>query len=76
MLSRYAGPGSQRYAVGFSGDTVISWNSLRFQPEFTASASDIGFFHWSHNIGGHMGGIKDDHLTTRWVQLGVFSPIM
>ncbi|KAM4057143.1 glycosyl hydrolases family 31 domain-containing protein [Hirsutella rhossiliensis] len=76
VLSRYAGPGSQRYPVGFSGDTVISWNSLNFQPEFTASASDIGFFQWSHDIGGHMFGARDDHLTTRWVQLGVLSPIM
>src|SRR5690606_6293892 len=38
-FSRYAGPGSHRYPVGFSGDTVISWDSLRFQPEFTATAA-------------------------------------
>ncbi|EQL02463.1 hypothetical protein G6O67_003267 [Ophiocordyceps sinensis] len=76
ILSRFAGPGSQRYAIGFSGDTVISWASLNFQPEFTSSASDIGFFHWSHDIGGHMGGVRDDELTTRWVQLGTLSPIL
>ena len=28
-FSRYAGPGSHRYPVGFSGDTIISWASLR-----------------------------------------------
>ncbi len=75
-FSRYAGPGSHRYPVGFSGDTIITWASLDFQPEFTATAANIGYGWWSHDIGGHMGGIKDDELATRWVQLGVFSPII
>ena len=74
-FSRYAGPGSHRYPVGFSGDTVISWESLDFQPYFTANASNIGYGWWSHDIGGHMLGVRDDELTTRWVQFGVFSPI-
>ena len=39
-FSRYAGIGSHRYPVGFSGDTVVSWDSLRFQPEFTAAAAN------------------------------------
>ena len=42
-FSRYAGPGSHRYPVGFSGDTIVTWASLDFQPEFTASASNIGY---------------------------------
>ncbi|GAD99827.1 alpha-xylosidase, putative [Paecilomyces variotii No. 5] len=75
ILSRYAGPGSHRYPVGFSGDTVVSWKSLSFQPEFTATASNIGYGWWSHDIGGHISGNRDDELVTRWVQLGVFSPI-
>jgi Glycosyl hydrolases family 31/Domain of unknown function (DUF5110) len=74
-FSRYAGPGSHRYPVGFSGDTITTWDSLDFQSEFTATASNIGYGWWSHDIGGHMGGIKDDELATRWAQLGVFSPI-
>ena len=76
IFSRYAGPGSHRYPVGFSGDTVVSWASLAFQPEFTATASNIGYGWWSHDIGGHMSGRRDDELTARWVQLGVFSPLM
>ena len=76
ILSRYAGPGSHRYPVGFSGDTVISWASLAFQPEFTATAANIGYGWWSHDIGGHFFGARDDELTLRWVQLGVFSPIL
>jgi alpha-glucosidase (family GH31 glycosyl hydrolase) len=76
VLSRYAGPGSHRYPVGFSGDTVVSWASLDFQPAFTATASNIGYGWWSHDIGGHFGGVKDDELATRWVQLGAFSPVL
>lgn len=75
-FSRYAGPGSHRHPVGFSGDTVISWASLAFQPLFTATASNIGYGWWSHDIGGHFCGSKDDELTARWVQLGTFSPIL
>lgn len=76
IFSRYAGPGSHRYPVGFSGDTLISWASLKFQPYFTATASNIGYGWWSHDIGGHQRGEKDDELSTRWLQYGVFSPIM
>lgn len=75
-FSRYAGPGSHRYSVGFSGDTLMTWESLDFQPYFTATASNIGYSWWSHDIGGHMLGYKDDEMSARWVQLGVYSPVM
>lgn len=74
-FSRYAGPGSHRFPVGFSGDTVTSWASLDFQSFFTATAANIGYFWWSHDIGGHFFGDKCDERTARWVQLGAFSPI-
>ncbi|MCT4398515.1 alpha-xylosidase [Pediococcus ethanolidurans] len=74
-LSRYGGPGSHRYPLGFSGDTVASWKSLQFQPYFTSTASNIGYTWWSHDIGGHMNGAYDSELTLRWMQFGVFSPI-
>lgn len=75
ILSRYAGVGSHRYPLGFSGDTVISWHSLDFQPYFTTTAANIGYTWWSHDIGGHMMGSFDGELSTRWLQFGVFSPI-
>ena len=55
---------------------MISWASLEFQPYFTATASNAGYGWWSHDIGGHMSGVKDHELATRWVQFGVFSPIL
>ena len=76
ILSRYAGPGSHRYPAGFSGDTCATWDSLAFQPFFTAVSANIGYGWWSHDIGGHMHGKKDPELTLRWVQFGVFSPVL
>ena len=74
-FSRYAGLGSHRYPVGFSGDTVVTWDSLDFQPYFTSTAANVGYTWWSHDIGGHMFGSKDVELTVRWFEFGVFSPI-
>ena len=76
ILSRFCGLGSQRYPVGFSGDTVASWASLRFQSYFTATAVNAGFPWWSHDIGGFMMGVRDRELAARWVQLGTFSPVL
>lgn len=75
-FSRYAGLGSHRYPIGFSGSTFITWESLDFQPYFTITASNVGYGWWSHDIGGHRNGYRDDELATRWLQFGVFSPIM
>ncbi len=76
ILSRYAGLGSHRYPVGFSGDSFATWESLDFQPYFTANASNAGYGWWSHDIGGHMHGTRSDEMAMRWLQFGVFSPIM
>ncbi|WP_208559893.1 glycoside hydrolase family 31 protein [Marinilactibacillus kalidii] len=75
IFSRYAGLGSHRYPIGFSGDTASTWDALNFQPYFTATAANVGYNWWSHDIGGHLGGVKDSELFIRWVQYGVFSPI-
>ena len=75
ILSRFAGAGSHRYPLGFSGDSSIYWCSLDFQPYMTATASNIGYGWWSHDIGGHRGGKHDDEIYLRWLQYGVFSPI-
>lgn len=76
LLSRYAGIGSHRYPLGFSGDTAMNWRVLNFQPYFTATAANCGYTWWSHDIGGHHFGAHDDELYVRWVQFGVFSPIL
>ena len=76
IFSRWGGLGNHRYPIGFSGDTVVSWASLANQPYFTATAANVGYGWWSHDIGGHMWGVEDAELYLRWVQYGVFSPIL
>lgn len=76
VFSRWGGLGNHRYPIGFSGDTLVTWESLAFQPYFTATAANVGYGWWSHDIGGHMMGIEDAELYARWVQFGVFSPIL
>jgi len=76
IFSRWGGLGNHRYPIGFSGDTYVTWESLAFQPYFTSTATNVGYFWWSHDIGGHMGGAEDAELYSRWVQYGCFSPIL
>jgi alpha-glucosidase len=76
LFHRWGGLGNHRYQIGFSGDTVSVWPSLAFQPWFTATAANVGYAYWSHDIGGHMPGAVDPELFTRWVQFGAFSPIL
>lgn len=77
LYHRWGGLGNHRYQIGFSGDSYITWKSLDFQPYFNATASNVLYGFWSHDIGGHQGapGI-DPELYVRWMQFGAFSPIL
>lgn len=75
-FSRFGGLGAGRYPVGFSGDTYSNWKSLAYQPHFTATAANVLYGYWSHDIGGHMPGKVEPEMFTRWVQFGAFSPVL
>ena len=75
VFSRWGGLGNHRYPIGFSGDTLVRWSALAFQPRFTATAANVAYGWWSHDIGGHMFKDGTPELYLRWVQFGVFSPI-
>ncbi|MDZ4182031.1 MAG: glycoside hydrolase family 31 protein, partial [Candidatus Cloacimonadaceae bacterium] len=76
LFHRWGGLGNHRYQIGFSGDTWISWKSLANLPAFTATAGNVCYGYWSHDIGGHMGGPGSPELYLRWLQYGALSPIM
>ncbi len=76
LFHRWGGLGNHRYQIGFSGDTISVWDSLAFQPYFTATAANVGYAYWSHDIGGHMPGAIEPELYLRWIQWGIFSPIL
>lgn len=76
LYHRWGGLGNHRYQIGFSGDVIISWRSLDFQPYFNSTASNVLYGYWSHDIGGHAGNYIDPELYTRWMQFGALSPVM
>jgi alpha-glucosidase len=41
LFHRWGGLGNHRYQIGFSGDTISTWDSLAFQPWFTATAANV-----------------------------------
>lgn len=75
LYSRWGGLGNHRYHIGFSGDTYATWGALQFQPYMTATASNVLYGWWSHDIGGHIGP-TDPELYARWVQYGALSPCL
>ena len=80
IYHRWGGLGSHRYQLGFSGDTYDEWSVLQFLPYFTATASNVGYGYWGHDIGGHQMKKEytrstDPETYTRWLQYGVFTPI-
>ena len=75
ILARNHGIAGHRYPVLYSGNTVVSWKTLRYLPYYNSTSSNIGLSWWSHDIGGYMNGTEDRELYTRYVQLGVYSPI-
>lgn len=76
ILARNSMIAPHRYPVLYSGKTIVSWDTLKMIPIHNASAANIGVSFWSHDIGGYYKGIEDNELYTRYVQLGVFSPIL
>lgn len=77
IFHRWGGLGNHRYQIGFSGDTYTTFPSLAFQTYFTATAGNVCYGYWSHDIGGHQQpGDNDPELYLRWIQYGVFSPIL
>ncbi len=76
IFSRFGGIGAGRYVIGFSGDTYSTWDSLSYQPEFTAKSANVLYGYWSHDLGGHMPGNIEPELYLRWLQYGMYSPIM
>jgi alpha-glucosidase/oligosaccharide 4-alpha-D-glucosyltransferase len=76
MRSGYAG--SQRYGmIPWTGDVSRSWGGLFSQPEISLQMGMQGIAYMHSDLGGFAGGeIFDPELYTRWLQYGVFQPIL
>ena len=75
ILSRNPQIASHRYPVSYSGETLVSWDTLKYLPFFNITSANIGLSYWSHDIGGYKDGTEDQELFTRYVQFGTYSPL-
>lgn len=75
ILGRASQYAPHRYPIHYSGETAVSWNTLKVLPYFNSTSSNLGLSWWSHDIGGYKDGIEDAELYARYVQYGTFSPI-
>lgn len=70
-LSRYGGMGQHRDGtLGFSGDYERSWDSLRFLPYFSSTATNA-YWQWTHDAAGGIPGAME--FNVRWVQAATVS---
>lgn len=85
ILTRSAFAGQQRYAANsWSGDLVSDWDVLNQQIAAGLNFSMTGIPYWNSDIGGFFlwnfpGGYENKafhELYVRWMQFGVFCPMM
>ena len=67
---------SHRYPVMYAGDNSSSWESLRKMAVVNVSNYGLGLSYIASAVGGFANGMESKELLTRFVQLGVFSPIL
>ena len=75
ILSRANTIAPHMYPVHYSGETLVSWGTLKTLPFFNSTSSNLGLSWCSHDIGGYKDGVEDAELYVRYVQYGTFSPI-
>ncbi|MBP3461216.1 MAG: DUF5110 domain-containing protein [Bacilli bacterium] len=76
ILTNNSNIAEHRYPVTYSGKTIVSWDTLRMIPKYNMLTTNIGNSFYAHDIGGYYQGMEDNELYTRFVQLGIFSPIL
>lgn len=81
LLTRAAYPGSQKYgSLVWNGDIKSSFLNLRMSVKTGLSMAICGIPWWNSDIGGfHSADIESEYfkeLVVRWMQFGVFSPVM
>lgn len=64
-----------RAGILYSGETIASWDTLKYLPFYNSMAANKGVTWWSHDIGGYKDGIEDSELYLRYIEFATFSPI-
>ncbi|HUN64617.1 MAG TPA: glycoside hydrolase family 31 protein [Bacteroidota bacterium] len=75
VLTRANYAGGQRYSAAWTGDNVSSWEHLRLGIRICLGMSICGQPFTGTDIGGFI-GMPTGELYARWLEFGVFSPLM
>ena len=67
---------SHRYGIIYYGKSTVTWNSILEIAKSNCDSANLGLSYLSYDIGGFNKGIEDAELYTRFIQLGVFCPIL
>ena len=76
VFSRNHGFAPHRNTVIFTGKTKVDWNTLTILPRYNYTASNDGISYIASAIGGYHEGVENFELYIRYLQLGVFSPML
>ena len=76
IFSRYGGWGNHRYPGIFTGDTYSEWAVLDYEVIYSAQAGNVLMPYVTHDIGGFLGRKIPFDLYARWIQFGVFNPLL
>ena len=75
LLTRASFAGGQRYSAKWTGDNTSTWHDLSMALSMCLGISISGQPFVGSDIGGFIGS-PDGELFARWMQLGVFTPLM
>lgn len=76
ILARNGLIATHRYPVTYTGKTLVGWEMLRKIPLINQQASNIGVNWISNDVAGNYGGIEEEELYVRSIELATFSPIL
>ncbi len=65
-----------RYPATYSGKTSVNWSTIKKIPFYNNNSFNNGSQFLANDTGGYYKGTEDSELYIRWIQLGVFSPIL
>lgn len=74
VLTRSGCPGIQRYAVGWSGDTVANWYYIQACIRLGVNTMISGQSRFGHDLGGFSDSVSGE-LLTRWYEWGALLPL-
>lgn len=75
VLTRASYAGGQRYAAAWTGDNISTWEHLELAVPMCLNLSISGQPFVGTDIGGFVGSPSGE-LYARWLQLGIFTPLM